>query len=414
MIDLSKITYRLVVTDENGTQYDIKDYVENLGWEENENELSVRSSFTVKNDNTSRGKLSSLIKPGCLICIFASDGRSFEEEVARGFVETWNPQSKNRGDTLQCTCYDMLYQLQKSQENRYYPSGTGTQSIITGLLQDYEIPTKAYHGPNVTHGKLKYSSSYVSDILRDVLEDATKKEAGNYLLQGKNGSVEVVKRGSNPIVYVFQEDTIESISVSMSMGDLVTRVRVIGQAEDEDNSRIEATLNGLTKYGIRQRIYRRGSDESLADAQSAAQEILKEQGTVKQEITLSSPDVPFLRKGDLVYVMTEVSHDYYFIKGIRHDCDSYQMTMELEIAKPETISTENQTETKKEYKEGDLVNFHGGRYYVSSYADSKGYMGAAGKAKITKRNIGQAHPWHLIHADKNSRVYGWVDEGSFD
>ena len=78
MIDLSKITYRLVVTDENGTQYDIKDYVENLGWEENENELSVRSSFTVRNDNTSRGKLSSLIKPGCLICIFASDGRSFE------------------------------------------------------------------------------------------------------------------------------------------------------------------------------------------------------------------------------------------------------------------------------------------------------------------------------------------------
>lgn len=91
MIDLAKIKYRLVVMDENKNQYNIKEYVENLGWEENDGELAVRLSFVAKNDKTSKGYLSKIIKPGCLVGIFANDGASKGEEVARGYVETWNP-----------------------------------------------------------------------------------------------------------------------------------------------------------------------------------------------------------------------------------------------------------------------------------------------------------------------------------
>lgn len=120
MIDLSKIKYRVVVMDEKGAQYNIRDFIQNLGWEENENELSVRSSFTAKNDKTSQGYLSGIIKPGCLIGIFATDGGSLDEEVARGYVETWNPIEKNSGYSLKCTNYDELYKLQKSQDNRFF------------------------------------------------------------------------------------------------------------------------------------------------------------------------------------------------------------------------------------------------------------------------------------------------------
>ena len=84
MIDLTKIQYRVVIVDENGTQYNIKDYVHGLGWEENENEIAVRTTFTAKNSETAQGKLSSLIKPGCLVGIFATDSAGHDEEVARG------------------------------------------------------------------------------------------------------------------------------------------------------------------------------------------------------------------------------------------------------------------------------------------------------------------------------------------
>jgi hypothetical protein len=255
----------------------------------------------------------------------------------------------------------------------------------------------------------------VSDIILDVLDDAKKKNAGSYILRATKGYADVVERGSNTDVYVFKTNNTKSVSHSISTADLVTRVRVIGQEDDDGKSSVEATLNGLTKYGIRQRIYVRGSDESLSDAKTAAQEILDENGTAEEEITLSAPDVPFIRKGDLVYVIAGVSDSYYYVKGIRHDCETFSMTMELEKAKTATVKENSTTEKKTEYKVGDIVNFHGGTHYVSSYSGSKGYTAKAGKAKITIANgSGKAHPWHLIHTDSSSNVYGWVDDGTFD
>lgn len=49
---------------------------------------------------------------------------------------------------------------------------------------------------------------------------------------------------------------------------------MLGQADDDGNSPVEATVDGLTKYGIRQRIYTRGKDESLDEAKTAAQKSL--------------------------------------------------------------------------------------------------------------------------------------------
>lgn len=415
MIDLSKITYQVFVVDEHSIWYNITDVITDLGWEENENEISVRSSFTVKNSDVSKEKVSSLIKPGCQVIICASDGNSFDEEVARGYVTTWNPVVQNRSDSLKCTNYDLLYSLQKSQDNRYYPSGTGTQSIVTELFKDYGIPMQEYHGPNVTHGKLKYNNSYVSDIIFDVLDDVKKKGGGTYFLRAAKGYVDFMEKGSNSMVYVFQAENTQSISSQISVADLITRVKVIGKENSKGYSSVEATLNGLLQYGIRQRIYTRGSDESLADAKSAAQQILDENGTIKEKVTLQAPDVPFLRKGDFVFVTIGVSENNYFIKGIRHDCSHATMTMELELADLQTVTAENKTEIKKEYQEGDVVNFHGGMHYVSSYPGAKGYSARAGKAKITKKNgSGKAHPWHLIHTDSESNVYGWVDDGTFD
>lgn len=80
-------------------------------------------------------------------------------------------------------------------------------------------------------------------------------------------------------------------------------------------------------------------------------------------------------------------------------------------------NSKKKKETKKTYKVGDIVQFKGGTHYVSSYSSAKGYPARAGTAKITKdpncKGNGKAHPWHLIHTDSSSNVYGWVDEGTF-
>lgn len=409
MIDLSKIRYRVAVMDDNGTQYNIQDYIQNLGWEENSSELSVRSSFTVRNDRTTEGYLSSLIKPGTLIGIFASAGAT-EKEVARGYAEKWNLLEKNSGTSLKCTCYDELYKLQKSQDNRYYVSGTGTKSAVQGVLDDWKIPQGRYAGPNVAHGKKVCAAQYLSDIILWFLDDAAKKGEEKCIIRAAGGKAEILPRGSNCPVYVFRRDATQSVSQTISTEGLITRVQVVGQTDYTGKRSVKATLDGLTEYGIRQRIYIRGSDESLSDAKAAAQEILDGEGKIEKKMTVQSPDVPFIRKGDLVYVISSTAKEYYYVAGIKHDIDAYTMTMELEHADPAAG-----TGGTGDYKVGDIVDFHGGLCYVSSYPDAKGYTVQAGKARITQKGgSGKAHPWHIIHTDSSSTVYGWVDDGSFE
>ncbi len=410
MIDLSKISYHVVVIDESGNQYNIENFVQNLGWEENENEISARFSFTARNDDTSKGYLSSIIKPGCLIGIFASSG-ALDEEVVRGYVETWNTIQNSSGDTLRCTGYDDLYKLQKSQDNRYYPSGTGTRAAIESIMNDWEIPRDTYRGPDVAHGKMVYRNSYLSDIIIDLLDDAEKRGSGKHLIRASKGMVSILPRGSNTTVYVFTEDNTQILSDAVSTENMITRVKVIGQADDEERRNVEAVLNGNTAYGLRQRIYIRGMDETLADAKSAAQEILDGEGKIEKEMSIQSPDVPFVRKGDIVYVASGSLPGYYYVNGIQHDVDTYSMTMSLELMEQKSAVD---TDGKKEHNVGDIVDFHGGTQFISSYPDAKGYPARAGRAKITLKNSSGAHPWHLIRADSGSNVYGWVDDGTFD
>lgn len=412
MVDISKIKYSVSVIGDDGTQYNIKNYIQSLGWEENENEISMRLTFKARNDETSKGQLSSLVKLGSLIVVTASDGGSFNDEVARGYAEKWNPTDRSSASDLSCICYDEMYKLQKSQDNLYLPDGTGTQSAIQKILGEWEVPIGEYKGPNATHGKLTFKNKYLSDIILELLDDAVKKCGEKCIIRATKGKADIVPMGGNDDVYVFKLDNTLIVSNGLSTEDLVTKVKVIGQENKSGQSSVEATLTGLTEYGTRQRIYRRGSDEKLADAKSAAQAILDENGKVVEEVSVNAPDIPWLRKGHAVCLMAGTSHGHYYAKGVVHNADSLTMTLDLVKAPDEG------DDSGGKHAVGDIVNFHGGTHYVSSYADAKGYKATAGKAKITKdpscSKNGGAHPWHLIHVDSSSNVYGWVDEGTFD
>lgn len=415
MIDVANIKYRLVVMTEDKKQYNIKEFVENLGWEENDGELAVRISFTAKNDKTSAGLISSLAKPGCLVGIFASHG-STDEEVARGYITDWKPTLSGNKDKFDVICYDELYNLQESQELIYYSSGIGTKSVITKIFDDWQIPMDKYEGPDVTHGKLAYKTEMLSDVLLDILDDAKKKGGGSAMIRAAKGKVSVIEWGSNTTVYHFEADNTKQVSHKKSTSGMITRVKIIGQEDDDGRSSVEAVVNGLTKFGVRQKIYIRGKDDSVSDAQSAAQEIIDEKGQVKEDITVQAPDIPFIRKGDLVHMTVGTLKDYYYVKGIRHDADSGSMTMDLKKAVTEVVK--NNQVTKKSYNVGDIVYFKGGTHYVSSWPGSKGYPAKAGKARIhlgpNCKGNGKAHPWSLIHINSSSNVYGWVDEGTFE
>lgn len=99
---------------------------------------------------------------------------------------------------------------------------------------------------------------------------------------------------------------------------MVTRVKIIGKANDDGCSPVEATVDGKTSYGIRQKIVSRGTNDTLDEAKKEAREILADDGKPKEEITIKLPDIPIIRKGDKIHLKTaSISAGYYIVISLR-------------------------------------------------------------------------------------------------
>ena len=127
----------------------------------------------------------------------------------------------------------------------------------------------------------------------------------------------------------------------MSITTLVTRVKVVGKEDAEGKQAVEAVVDGLTNYGIRQQIYVRDEDDTLATATAAAQDIIDTVGKPDRVRTINAPDIPTIRKGDKVHIQAGTLNGYYIVKAIQHNASSAIMSMDIkeaETAKPTPAS----------------------------------------------------------------------------
>ncbi len=374
----------------------------------------MRTAVALHNITYEGKKLSSIAQPGCIVVIIADWGTG-SDEVARGTIVEWEPgEIGNTATLFDIMAYDELFNLQQSQDNRYYTAGTGTKSAIMGIFNDWGVPVEKYEGPDVAHAKTPFKNEYLSNILIQLLDDAAKKGAPKCIIRATKGKVSVLPKGSNKTIYHFDEDT-NAVLVrdKISTVDLVTRVKVVGKEDSEGRQPVEAVLDGQTQYGIRQKIYNRSEDDTLATAKSAAQEMLDEQGKPARTIVLEAPDVPMIRKGDKIHVKAGTLNGYYIIKAIRHDVGSRTMTMELEDeADKTTVATTTQASntaaaapSSGEYNKGDSVILNG-PVYRDSYGNGQGKTFTNRKCTITiKVDTSRPCPYHVDSI-------GWVKPSS--
>ncbi|MBQ9720308.1 MAG: hypothetical protein IJV64_06390 [Oscillospiraceae bacterium] len=322
---VSETDYTLVIVTEDGAQHDISDFAEDLGWEENTKELALRMSFTLATDNA---EILSIVKIGCVAAVLTNG-----QERARAIINKAKVRKAGDRDTNTVLAYDELYPLQTSDDHFFFPAGQSTKTVLTQIFNDWGVPLGKYTGADVTHERLVYRTGTVADTVLDILDDAVKKGGPRSILRANQGKVECVERGENETVYLFDEDDTIAAEQTTSITELVTRVKIVGK-EDKTTGipPVEATLNGLTEFGIRQKIYTREKDATTAEAQTAAQAILDEKGKIGKTQSIVAPDVPEMRKGDRIEAdLGGISGSYYVI-GIQHDADAGQMTLEIEAA----------------------------------------------------------------------------------
>lgn len=420
MINVNNVSYTVIVITEKKLQLNITQAVEELGWEENEDELAMKTHFNMYNALYNKERLSSLVKINSVVVVKAYWG-SGKGIVAMGNIVECERKVSKSDDVFNVVAYDNLFNLQKSSDNVYFASGKKTKSILTAIFKSWGITISKYTGPNVAHKKILLKNKKLGDIIREVLDEAKKKGGGAAIVRSTESKVQVIAKGSNTDIYHFSGDVSSQVSHKISIANLVTRVKIVSSGKSDEAAKVEATVNGKTQYGVFQTIITHSKSDKLDDAKKEAKEILEEKGSPKVTSKLIAPDIPCVRKGDIIHAKVGSLNGYYLINSIQHNAKNGQMTMDVKKTADPTAAPKKKTPgttKKKTYKVGDVVNFKGGTHYDSSWSDARGYRATAGKAKITLgpncAGNGKAHPWHLVHMDSKSNVYGWVDEGTFE
>jgi len=328
--DPTTVRYYVTAILSDGRLLHLENVAENIAWEENESELAMRLNLTLRDIEFEGSRLSKQLKLCTIMYLYAKwEGRSSRKELFRGTVWEWE-HSRVSGDAIVLTCYDLLYYLQKSTDSMYWAKGKKTEEICKNILSKWNVPFGGYSGPAYTHEKTLYKNKSISAMLTETLDTAKKKKGVKCVVRAEKGKCYIVKQGSNADVWNFTvEKNLLDISDKYSMTELVTRVVLVGKDDKQGRPKVEATVDGKVEYGILQTVQSIGSS-SLKDAKSEANELIDEKGSPKRTITLTTPDMPFMRKGDLIHVKADTMKGYFYIKGISHNATAATMQMEVE------------------------------------------------------------------------------------
>ena len=325
------------------------------------------------------------------------------------------------GPALSCTIGGVSVpegQAFRSTERTYTWERVTIEEMARKIGKRYKLAV-TYDAPKITIKSMEQKGKTDCDFLNGVCNDY-----GLYIkvYYGKIIIYSVETYEAKKAVKTFSINDFEDWSYNTTLVGTYTGA-TIKYTRGDDDKELSLTVGGGKRIlNISEKV------DSKADAElKACAKVNKEN---REAVTMSATIMADLKIVAGVCIQIKDAYQLngkYFVDKVKHDIGANgAYTMQLELHKVQTriktkttaSSMKKSTQKKKSYKVGDVVQFKGGTHYVSSWPGSKGYSAKAGKAKITMgpdcAGNGKAHPWHLIHTDKQSNVYGWVDEGTFE
>jgi hypothetical protein len=313
--------------------------------------------------------------------------------------------------------YDNGIYLANNKDTFTYENKTATD-VFKDVCSRFGLPTGEVASCTYKIPELTKSKTTAFDAICDALSLDFDSTGIRHYVSSNKGKLSLLTRRENILQWVIETgQNLVSYSYVKSIEDTKTRVKMLS---NENKVLAESVNSSLEKkIGVFQDIDT--PDETLTSAQIKAlcDSILEEESAPAKTLTVEALGIPEVISGIGVFIVIKhlgLSRTFY-VDEDTHTFKDHKHTMSLKLNYANDLSKSTSTASEssgKTYKVGDVVQFNGGYHYVSSNATSPtGSKCNAGPAKITLQAKGAKHPWHLIHTDSSSRVYGWVDDGSF-
>lgn len=398
----------IIIKGEQG--YDVTQLVEQVKWKGRKGSSARTLTATLIDDDGYKHARSEIDVEQGHQCIFSYDG----VELFRGIIMTQTQTNKKK---LQFTAYDNGIYLANNKDTFCYENKTASD-VFRDCCNRFGLPMGEVASCTYKIPELTKSKTTAFDAIADALSLDFDATGIRHYVSSSKGKLSLLTRRENILQWVIEVgQNISTYSYTRSIEEIKTRVKMVSKEGTTIAEKSDTELE--KKIGIFQEIDQ--PDESLTTAQvnDLIASMLEEKSTPERTLNIEAIGIAEVISGIGVYIIIPalgLSRTFYVDEDTHTFADNkHTMTLKLnyanDLAKEEKSS---EADSGKEYAVGDVVQFNGGYHYVSSTASSPtGSKCAAGPAKITLIAKGAKHPWHLIHTDSSTRVYGWVDDGTF-
>ena len=399
------ISLIIIKGDQQG--YDVTQLVEQIKWSGRKGSSSRTLSVTLVDDDGYKHARSGIDVEQGHQCLFNYNG----QELFRGII-------MNNRKRLTFKAYDNGIYLANNKDTFTYENKTASdvfRDCCTRFgLPMGEVAECTYKIPELTKPK-----TTAFDTIADALSLDFDATGIRHYVSSAKGKLSLLTRRENIMQWVIEVgQNLSNYTYTRSIEKIKTRVKMVSK---EGTTLAEKANAGLEeKIGVFQEIDK--PDESLTSAQinDLIESILDEKSTPERTLDVEAMGISDVISGIGVYIIIpelELSRTFY-VDSDTHTFKDNLHTMSLKLNYANDLAKAGKgggdSGGGKDYKVGDVVQFNGGPHYVSSVASNPtGSPCAAGPAKITLIAKGAKHPWHLIHTDSSTRVYGWVDDGTF-
>lgn len=238
----------------------------------------------------------------------------------------WECDSITQGQKhLTATVYDKTIYIAKSEDEYLFPAGQTATQRLQEYASDWDIPLGQIPDTGTPLAKAVYRAQPIWSMILADLKDTVAKGGEMYRPRMTPDGLELFKLGSNETVWVFEMDqNVEEISQLRTLEGTVTKVKIVGNAEDDKRSPVLAIVAGETyQYGTLQKIITKDKDDSVSNATTKGQNMLC---GVQETFNVSGIDINTIRAGDKV----QLNGMNLLVASVRHELGSPgHMTMTL-------------------------------------------------------------------------------------
>lgn len=255
-----------------------------------------------------------------------------EEIVFQGIIVAEKQSGTNK---YTYTCFDYCFYLNKSEIEIQF-NGVSGLDAIKAVCNENNVPLG-----NVADIKTKIKKIYqgqpVSDVIKDIIKQATEETGYKYRLEYREGKVHVEDYKELVLDKVITQP-INNYSRDLSMEDMRNSVLVISSKEKSKS--VKSTIQddeSIKKYGLIKKIVKVDDKKSAQTAQ-IAKKTIQESNKIKENLNLTLLGDDAVRSGRIIIIddYTVDIHDKFLVTNCKHNYGvNHTMTLDLKRVQAE-------------------------------------------------------------------------------